>query len=398
MRLFALSFHDFRGDVLYLSEGVLGPDEHEIVGEAVTRFSTPETPDTCFWDLTGGRTAIALAARQGSHGFCGLLFMIVDTKRFDHKARTSIRRTTHTLIKRFAHSLDLPPSVVAPTDSPTARLRRLALNPSEAVTPELEQLESTIRRMPFELHLQRLMPIIYNQAPARYEVLLRSETSGLPGEAPHDLINSATDHGLGSIIDRRVLISLTGWLRQHKTPLVAEGGMLSVNLTVTSLHDIHFGRFLKRILRAAALPRSLIAIELDAEHCLLHRGAASSMCASLEQLGCPIVLDNFEPCDRGFDLLRLPGIRVLKLSPSITQLMRTDAVSRAIVSAVVQASRVLGLQTVAKHGNPALDAEWLKALGIDFLQSDSATRPRALSTFGTKKLSVNSSVPTLTPD
>ena len=91
-----------------------------------------------------------------------------------------------------------------------------------------------------------------------------------------------------------------------------------------------------------------------------------------------MVLDNFEPYDRGFDLLRLPGVQVLKLSSAITQAMRSDAVARAIVAAVVQASRVLGIHTVAKHGDLAVDAEWLRSVGIDFLQSYSATKPRFL--------------------
>jgi aryl-alcohol dehydrogenase-like predicted oxidoreductase len=45
---------------------------------------------------------------------------------------------------------------------------------------------------------------------------------------------------------------------------------------------------------------------------------------------------------------------------------------------LVQASRVLGLRTVAKHGDLELDAEWLKSVGVDFLQSHTATKLRLL--------------------
>ena len=307
--------------------------------------------------------------------------MIVDSRRFDKYAKSLLRRAIPKLLKGFAQSLSPPPPVVAPAESATVRLRRPPMPAAPEPTAELMQLRLSLRRLAVELHLQRLMPMTYSRAPARYEVLLRCDSEGSPGEAPHDLIRAAIDHGLGSVIDRRVLVYLTGWLRRHQEPLVAEGAMLSVNLTATTIHDTRFGAFLERVLRVAALPRGLIAIELDADLCLLHRGAANALCATLEQLGCPVVLDNFEPCNRGFDLLRLPGIRVLKLSPQTTQTMRTDSVARAIVGAVVQASRVLGLQTVAKHGDPTLDGAWLKALGIDFLQSDGATRPRALGTF-----------------
>jgi EAL domain-containing protein (putative c-di-GMP-specific phosphodiesterase class I) len=380
VRVHVLSLHDFRGDVLFLSEGVLGPDEHGMVAEAVTSFSVPNAPDIFLRDQGDGRTAIALAAFRPDQGICGLVLMIVDARSLNRNAKVLQSLALRDVLKHFAQSLDPPPVVARPVETLTARLKRLDLNPSP-VAPGIHELKDALRRVRFELYIQQLMPIVPKSTPALYEVLLRSEAASILGEAPHDLIRAAVEHGLGSIIDRRVLVALADWLKRHRASVTAEGGMLSVNLTATSLHDAQFGRFLERVIRTSTLPKGLIAIELDAALCLQYRGAANLLCATLEHLGCPIVLDNFEPYDRGFDLLRLPGVRVLKLSPSIMQSMRSDAVARAVVAAVVQASRVLGLQTVAKHGNPAVDAEWLKALGIDFLQSDSATKPRPLHSF-----------------
>jgi EAL domain-containing protein (putative c-di-GMP-specific phosphodiesterase class I) len=210
---------------------------------------------------------------------------------------------------------------------------------------------------------------------------LRCKSEGAAAEAPQDLIKAAVEHGLGSVIDRRVLIFLTQWLKRHRPVVPGDGVIFSVNVTATTLHDAQFGRFLEHVLRTCALPTALIAIELDSAQCLQYRGAATSLCTTLERLGCPVVLDNFEPYNRSLDLLRLPGVRFLKLSPPTTQSMRSHAAARASVAEVVQASKALGLRTVVKHGNPGVDAEWLKALGIDFLQSDIATKPQPLQTF-----------------
>ena len=378
-RVYALSLHDHRGEVLYLSEGVLGPDEHEIVQQAVTRFSSEEAPDSYISETGQNRTAVAFAARDSRRLFCGLVLVIIDQRGSNGDPRTLRNPLMRETLKGFARTLNPPPIIVRPDDTATVRRRRLALSVvTPLVAPEVYDLRIALRRLPLDLFVQRLIPLDSGPTTPRYEVLLRSKSAAASSEAPHSMLRAAVEHGLGSIIDRRVLLSLIGWLMNHRAAVTSSGGSFSVNLTATTLHDAQFGRFLERVLRTSALPRGHIAIELDSSLCLQYRGSANALCATLEQLGCPVVLDNFEPYDRGFDLLRLPGVQVLKLSSAITQAMRSDAVARAIVAAVVQASRVLGIHTVAKHGDLAVDAEWLRSVGIDFLQSYSATKPRFL--------------------
>jgi EAL domain-containing protein (putative c-di-GMP-specific phosphodiesterase class I) len=55
--------------------------------------------------------------------------------------------------------------------------------------------------------------------------------------------------------------------------------------------------------------------------------------------------------------------------------MRTDKVSQASITALVQMSRVLGLHTVAKRTESAAEQEWLTALGVDFIQSNALSPP-----------------------
>ncbi len=82
-----------------------------------------------------------------------------------------------------------------------------------------------------------------------------------------------------------------------------------------------------------------------------------------------MVLDDFAMRTECFDLLRLPGVRYVKLAPEITAKMRTDKVSQAAITAVVQMARVLGMHTVAKRTETPAEQEWLTALGVDFIQS-----------------------------
>ena len=97
----------------------------------------------------------------------------------------------------------------------------------------------------------------------------------------------------------------------------------------------------------------------------------NGVATALHRLGCPLVLDDFALRTECFELLRLPGVRYVKLAPHLTSKMRTDKVSQAAITAVVQMSRVLGMHTVAKHTDTAAEQEWLTALGVDFVQSNS---------------------------
>jgi len=86
-------------------------------------------------------------------------------------------------------------------------------------------------------------------------------------------------------------------------------------------------------------------------------------------------------------------VRYVKLAPEITAKMRTDKLSQAAITAVVQMARVLGMHTVAKRTETAAEQEWLTALGVDFIQSNSLSPPVAIETLA-KPASSPKPVPT----
>jgi Amt family ammonium transporter len=148
-----------------------------------------------------------------------------------------------------------------------------------------------------------------------------------------------------------------------------------VNLTSTALQDEHFIKFVELCLAKSALPMGTIAFEIDASSALTLGDTISDVAAALHRLGCPLVLDDFALRTECFALLRLPGVRYVKLAPQITAKMRTDKISQAAITAVVQMARVLGMHTVAKHTDTPAEQEWLTALGVDFIQSNSMSPP-----------------------
>jgi EAL domain-containing protein (putative c-di-GMP-specific phosphodiesterase class I) len=268
------------------------------------------------------------------------------------------------------------PAPAAPAPNPVERVLEESLDRQPSVSPEIDRLHAALRKSPIALHVQRLVPLTKGSQLRRYEVLLRSGAED--NAAPHAMLKAAVDNGLGSMIDRRVVTELVGWLVRHPEVWQQHAVMFSVNLTTTALHDEHFIKFVGLCLAKSTLPKAMIAFEVDVATAVKMSARLGEVAAALDRLGCPMVLDDFSLKTECFDLLRLPGVRYVKLAPEITHKMRTDKLAQASITAVVQMARVLGMHTVAKRMETAAEQEWLTALGVDFVQSHSMSPPASI--------------------
>ncbi|MGA2398921.1 MAG: EAL domain-containing protein [Steroidobacteraceae bacterium] len=526
-RAHAVSLHDENGDVLWLSESSMGPDEHNAVLEAIETFSNPKAPPILAYDLGDARSAVLLRAVSARRAMVGAIMVVLDSRvirQDEHGAikfmnpklqrvlidfagmrpdidptpeaqipsepppaavkappmkgpakvaapgrrpplaeplapsapaskvawtapargRTAVNgasapRHSGTAAAAPAPSASRPPasrattarpapapaaarpapsaapielSLADPPSPPVARAARAeaparssAPRPAPApaaspaapapaqvqhiledpldkhppsVSPEMDRLHAALRRSPIALHVQRLVPLTKGSQLRRYEVLLRSGSEDAPNAAPHAMLKAAVENGLGSMIDRRVVTELVGWLVRHPEVWQQHAVMFSVNLTTTALHDEHFIKFVGLCLAKSSLPKSMIAFEVDVATAVKMAARLGEVAAALDRLGCPIVLDDFSLRTECFDLLRLPGVRYVKLAPGITHKMRTDKLAQASITAVVQMARVLGMHTVAKRMETAAEQEWLTALGVDFVQSNAMSPPASI--------------------
>ncbi len=520
-RAHAVSLHDENGDVLWLSESSMGPDEHNAVREALDSFARGDAPPVLAYDLGDARSAVLLRAVNARRALVGAVMVIMDTRAIKADAGGLTKLLTPKLQRVLTDFAGMRPDIEpraqqvpakgpakAPAPAPvntkpsatsqTAKVRALAAaapaslkvsapaagkspaaaspgakasatgapagvkapmqsaagakavaqpapagrphggpaahpppgtsvtrgdaapqelsladsgripaprakparpaapppsmpdHPAEPpesahrrapeISPEIDRLHAALRRSPIALHVQRLVPLTKGSQLKRYEVLLRSKSDDAPNAAPHAMLKAAVDNGLGSMIDRRVITELVGWLVHHPDVWQSNAVMFSVNLTATALHDEHFIKFVGLCLAKSSLPKAMIAFEVDVATAVKLSSRVAEVAASLHRLGCPLVLDDFALKTECFDLLRLPGIRYIKLAPEITAKMRTDKISQASITAVVQMARVLGMHTVAKRTETPAEQEWLTALGVDFVQSHAMSPPAAIET------------------
>jgi EAL domain-containing protein (putative c-di-GMP-specific phosphodiesterase class I) len=484
-RTHAVSLHDEAGDVLWLSESSMGPDEHNAVREAAEAFTNPAAAPILSFDLGDSRSAVMVRAVNARRAIVGLVMIVMDTRIVSQGAPKLMTPKLQRVLVQFAAMRSGPePAMVSPAPEPSPRpaprapaalhaspppaarppptaapvgaaplavgprtiaaqleqivsrgmARPASLSnpatasrpatymshvsaprpntpsrpaapvrptaaasapapapathpesaekpqPQKGLPPEIDRLNAAIRKSPIALHVQRLVPLSKGSQMRRYEVLLRSGADDSPNAAPHAMLKAAVENGLGSMIDRRVITEVISWLVRHPDTWQTNPIMFSVNLTSTALHDEHFIKFVELCLVKSSLPKGTIAFEVDTATALTLADKIGDVATALNRLGCPLVLDDFALRTECFELLRLPGVRYVKLAPEITSKMRTDKVSQAAITGVVQMARVLGMHTVAKHTDTAAEQEWLTALGVDFVQSNALSPPAAIDT------------------
>jgi EAL domain-containing protein (putative c-di-GMP-specific phosphodiesterase class I) len=418
-RAHAVSLHDEHGDVLWLSESSMGPDEHNAVREATEAFAVPASPPVLVFDLGDSRSAVLLRAVNGRRTMVGTIMVVIDARVIKQDARGALKVMTPKLQRALADFAEMRPDKTAPPapaaksaagapltlvdDSPPSAPGAAAASPRVApaakapapvaapppaatpgprlqggVTPEIDRLHAALRRSPIALHVQRLVPLTKGSQLKRYEVLLRSKSESAPNAAPQAMLKAAVEHGLGSMIDRRVITELISYLVHNPEIWKTTAVQFSVNLTTTALHDEHFIKFVGLCLAKSGLPKGMVAFEIDTPTAVKFAEKMAEVAAALHRLSCPLVLDDFALKTECFALLRLPGVHYVKLAPEITAKMRTDKLSQAAITAVVQMARVLGMHTVAKRTESAAEQEWLTALGVDFIQSNSMSPPVAI--------------------
>ena len=109
--------------MLWLDEGALGPDEHNLVVEAAAALSAAPTRPIFSRVIGDGRAAAFLPARSPLNDLLGLAMIIADAKFLDGKAAAKfVTPTTTNLMRRLSFLRAVHPRLpcAAPAAPPPA--------------------------------------------------------------------------------------------------------------------------------------------------------------------------------------------------------------------------------------------------------------------------------------
>ncbi len=519
-RIDSLSIHDRNGDLIWLSEQTLGPDEHNVVMEAITVFEVEGNRSYVSENLGDGRSAAFLASATPHGELVAVVMAIADSRTIDtlgtaklitpkvrslmqrlailmkpptaaNKGKPAAQAATGTdsaaavrkppavrdiegstiselaalseleLASSALGAAELPlreappaaepmefatrprttirPAVVARapqqaasarpvavatppaavTTSPaaaTAAIAAAAAKPSAAVpkpaaAPVSESTADAILRndsqavsaatqpqpaaaprtpaqagtLDIALHVQQLMKLRSGGRTRRYEVLVRGRGDADNAGMSEQLTKALALRESAAAIDRAVTSELVSWLKQNPAIWNSDPASFSINLSLGSLLDVNFTGFVSQVLQSSGVAPDTIGFEVPEKAFLKHREACVGFLEACEKIGCYVVIDDFSMHSDVVPFLASRALRVVKVDPQLTQSAMRDRLSQAMVIAISQASKVLGLHCVAKRIDSVATRQWLAAVGIDFAQGFAIENPRPLAALAEAK-------------
>jgi hypothetical protein len=339
-RIQCLSLHNAAGEVLWLSQGVIGPDEHGFVLEALDVFALEPERQYFHRRLEDHRHALFLAARDPFGGCCGIAFVLLEgSSTTAPEATRALTPQIKTLLKRFS-------ALLAPPQARKA-VQPVPPQPSAAADPLAatggQHVPNWRDGMP--IHARKYSRLHAGNTTRRYEIAVR------PGDPRQD-----------TLVVERVI----DWLATHRQRYISQPASFVVPISSDTVLDGDFAVRLGRALHRGQLTEGLIGLSLPATAWTLHPLATARLLTLCERLHCHGLLDDFALHGHSLELLRSKAVRMLKIDAQLTATAMSDRFARATLAAITHAARVLGLHCVAKGAPSAAATKWLAAAGIDY--------------------------------
>ncbi|WP_394212907.1 EAL domain-containing protein [Enterovibrio calviensis] len=242
-----------------------------------------------------------------------------------------------------------------------------------------QELSYAIDNKQFSLVFQ---PICRGENVAHFEALLRWNHPTLGNISPMDFISIAEDTNQIHALGRWVLNNVCGLLAQWKK--IAENDHfpgITVNVSPKQLNDPTFIGFVKTLLETHAIPHQKLGIEIT-ESILMEDGKTTAASLSeLKNIGIRLYLDDFGTGYSSLAVLQQYAFDVLKIDRHfITSIHGEEDKSSTLCAAIIQLSRVLGLEVVAEGVETDEQLTWLNAQGCEYIQGYIKSKPLPVET------------------
>jgi diguanylate cyclase (GGDEF)-like protein len=205
------------------------------------------------------------------------------------------------------------------------------------------------------------------------EALARWSDRTLGAVPPSTFIPLAERTGLIRPLTDHVLeVALSDWRRWRS---VGFDVPIAINVSAPSLHDPDFPASIAAHLERAGVEGGALELEITETTLMGDHAQARSALAELSALGVRIAIDDFGTGYSSLAYLRELHVHALKIDRSFVARMDMESDSEAIVRAIIELARNLGLETVAEGVEDAAVRTRLARLGCDCIQGYLISRP-----------------------
>jgi diguanylate cyclase (GGDEF)-like protein len=241
-------------------------------------------------------------------------------------------------------------------DLDTHNPRRLAL---------VGELRSALQAGALEVHVQPQARLGTGEV-VSVEALVRWEHPEFGAVSPAEFIPVAERSGLIGPLTSRVLdasvAAVADW-RAHGHDLG-----IAVNLSTRSLHDADLVDEVDRVLRRHGVPPGRLTLEITEGSVMADPARAVAVLHELRDLGCRLSVDDFGTGYSSLSYLKRLPVHEVKIDRSFVTGLHAESGDAAIVRAIVDLGRHLGLEVVAEGVEDQRTWDLLASMGCDLVQ------------------------------
>ncbi len=242
----------------------------------------------------------------------------------------------------------------------------------------LRQLQTALHDDGFELAVQ---PIIATSGQSTsgpaIEVLVRLNDERGNNDGTAEFLRPAERYQMMPQIDRWVVDATLGAISAGEIKLSAERSC-AINLSGQTLGDETFLGFVVDSLDRTGVAPSSICFEVTEPAILANVQHAQRFIEVLHGIGCEFSLDDFGSGMGSFASLKHLPIDYLKIDGTYTHSLQTDLVNQEMVAAMINLARTMQFRIVAEQVEAQEDFDWLRDVGIDFVQGNFIEKPSML--------------------
>ena len=240
-------------------------------------------------------------------------------------------------------------------------------------------LRFALARNELSLHYQPQLSIEENRITGA-EALLRWNHPELGSIPPNEFIHIAEASGqileIGEWVIRTAVNQLKYWIDNGLPPLV-----IAVNLSPVQFRHPNLPKLIAQILDEAQLPPEFLEIELTEAATMHDPNLAIEIMNNLNNLGIRMSIDDFGTGYSNLSYLKRFKAYKLKIDKSFVQDITIDADDRAIVLAVINLARSLGMQTIAEGVETSGQLAYLRMQGCNEIQGYYFSKPLTADEF-----------------
>jgi len=237
----------------------------------------------------------------------------------------------------------------------------------------VEGIKHALEEQRFVLYCQRIQPLQGEET--HYELLVRmlDEDGGIV--PPMQFIPTAERYSLMPDVDRWVLSSALKQLAAWAPWRFAEPISWGINLSGQSLNDAGFLEFLAARVQRSSVPENSIYFEITETAAVQNFHVAERFMRAIQAAGCRFALDDFGSGLSSFAYLQRLPVDYLKIDGALVRNMQANPVDQAMVSAVAEVGKVMGLKTIAEFVEDRATLKLLQKMGVDYAQGYVVMKP-----------------------